>query len=72
MAVLNPWQQLARSLQPILVSTFLDCAASVFAPGAVPPETELELVLSVAELARVLYGNTSPRGTGVRLATQVC
>ena len=53
-------QHLARTLQPTLVSTFLDCAPSVFSPSTIPPETELQLVLSAAEIARELYGNVNP------------
>lgn len=47
---------LARTLQPTLVSTFLDCAPSAFAPGSTPSETELQMVLAVGKLARCLYG----------------
>ncbi|PCH33787.1 hypothetical protein WOLCODRAFT_135324 [Wolfiporia cocos MD-104 SS10] len=47
---------LARTLQPTLVSTFLDCAPVVFAPGASPAETEMQMVLAVGEICRSLYG----------------
>ncbi|KZT72744.1 hypothetical protein DAEQUDRAFT_543688 [Daedalea quercina L-15889] len=47
---------LARTLHPTLVSTFLDCAPTVFSPSSGPPETELQMVQVVGEICRCLYG----------------
>ncbi|THH10532.1 hypothetical protein EW145_g1260 [Phellinidium pouzarii] len=48
---------LCRTVHPVLVSTFLDCAPSVFSPTQTSPESdELELVLSLMEISRCLYG----------------
>ncbi|EMD42224.1 hypothetical protein CERSUDRAFT_110758 [Gelatoporia subvermispora B] len=47
---------LARTLHSTLVSTFLDCAPTVFAPSSSPSDTELQLVLAVTEICRCLYG----------------
>ncbi|CDO73234.1 hypothetical protein BN946_scf185007.g289 [Trametes cinnabarina] len=46
----------ARTLQPTLVSTFLDCAPAVFSPSTTPAETETQMVLVVCRLCRSLYG----------------
>ncbi|KAI8980644.1 hypothetical protein BD414DRAFT_420409 [Trametes punicea] len=48
--------QVARTLHPTLVSTFLDCAPTVFSPSATVAETELQLVLVVCRICRSLYG----------------
>ncbi|KAI0756631.1 hypothetical protein C8Q80DRAFT_1093119 [Daedaleopsis nitida] len=48
--------QLARTLHSTLVSTFLDCAPTVFSPSSSPPETELQMVLVVCRICRTLYG----------------
>ncbi|TRM66181.1 hypothetical protein BD626DRAFT_628138 [Schizophyllum amplum] len=48
--------RLARTLHSTLVATYLDCAPAVFAPTGTPSETELQLVVTVAEIARTLYG----------------
>ncbi|KAH8110674.1 hypothetical protein DFH11DRAFT_1514092 [Phellopilus nigrolimitatus] len=47
---------LCRTVHPVLVSTFLDCAPSVFSPSQASPEAELELVLAILEISRCLYG----------------
>ncbi|KAI0330555.1 hypothetical protein GY45DRAFT_736395 [Cubamyces sp. BRFM 1775] len=47
---------IARTLHPTLVSTFLDCAPTVFSPSTSPPETELQMVLVVCRICRSLYG----------------
>ncbi|KIY62434.1 hypothetical protein CYLTODRAFT_361490 [Cylindrobasidium torrendii FP15055 ss-10] len=47
---------LAQVLHSTLVSTFLDCSATVFSPAGNPPDTELQLVLAVGEIARAIYG----------------
>ncbi|KAH9898031.1 hypothetical protein C8Q73DRAFT_640798 [Cubamyces lactineus] len=49
-------QHIARTLHPTLVSTFLDCAPTVFSPSTSPPETELQMVLVVCRICRSLYG----------------
>ncbi|KLO13784.1 hypothetical protein SCHPADRAFT_827523 [Schizopora paradoxa] len=43
-------------LRPILISTFLDCAPTVFAPTQQPSESEVQLLLSVFEIARCVFG----------------
>ncbi|KAJ7070943.1 hypothetical protein C8F01DRAFT_1046689 [Mycena amicta] len=47
---------LARTLHSTLVSTFLDCAPSVFSPNGHVDETQAKLILAVSETARHLYG----------------
>ncbi|KZT05948.1 uncharacterized protein LAESUDRAFT_726516 [Laetiporus sulphureus 93-53] len=47
---------LARTLYPTLTATFLDCAPAVFSPSVGPPETELQMVLVIAEICLSLYG----------------
>ncbi|KAI0800897.1 hypothetical protein C8Q74DRAFT_1314301 [Fomes fomentarius] len=47
---------LARTLHSTLVSTFLDCAPSVFSPSFGPPETESQMMLVVCRICRSLYG----------------
>lgn len=44
-------------MQPTLLSTFLDCAPAALSPAGYPSETELRMVLVVAEIARSLYGD---------------
>ncbi|KII93209.1 hypothetical protein PLICRDRAFT_101004 [Plicaturopsis crispa FD-325 SS-3] len=46
---------LSRTLHSTLISTFLDCAPQVFSPSTAPPETEVQLVITIAEIARSLY-----------------
>ncbi|TFK91694.1 hypothetical protein K466DRAFT_595903 [Polyporus arcularius HHB13444] len=48
--------QLARTVHSTLVSTFLDCAPTVFSPSSSPPETELQMILVVCRICRSLYG----------------
>ena len=50
-------QLLCHSLNPVLISTFLDCAPVVFSPTQASPEAELQLIQSIMEIARCLYGN---------------
>ncbi|RDB28596.1 Testis-expressed sequence 10 protein [Hypsizygus marmoreus] len=47
---------LARTLHSTLIATFLDCAPAVFSPSSSPSETEAQLILAVARIARSLYG----------------
>ncbi|KXN89955.1 hypothetical protein AN958_04959 [Leucoagaricus sp. SymC.cos] len=49
-------QRLCRTLHPLLVSTILDCAPSVFAPDAKASETEASMILTVSQIASLLYG----------------
>ncbi|KAJ7706080.1 hypothetical protein B0H17DRAFT_973090 [Mycena rosella] len=49
-------RHLARTLHSTLVSTFLDCAPSVFSPNGKVDETQAKLILAVAEITRHLYG----------------
>ncbi|KAJ8521416.1 hypothetical protein ONZ45_g1840 [Pleurotus djamor] len=46
---------IARALRGTLVSTFLDFAPSVFGPNGKPQETDIKLVLAVANITRSLY-----------------
>ncbi|KAF8898661.1 hypothetical protein BD779DRAFT_1666462 [Infundibulicybe gibba] len=46
---------LARTLHSTLISTFLDCAPTVFPPSSSPPDTELQLISTVAQILGVLY-----------------
>ena len=48
-------QRLAHTLHPIIVATFLDCAPTAFGLG-LTNSTELELIASVANISRSLYG----------------
>jgi pre-rRNA-processing protein IPI1 len=50
------FQHLARTLHSTLISTFLDCAPSVFSPNGKVDETQAKLIVAVAEIARHLYG----------------
>ncbi|KAI0931972.1 hypothetical protein AcV5_004663 [Taiwanofungus camphoratus] len=47
---------LAQTLHSTLVSTFLDCAPTVFSPSSGPPETELRMISVIGEICRSLYG----------------
>ncbi|EJC98686.1 uncharacterized protein FOMMEDRAFT_96218 [Fomitiporia mediterranea MF3/22] len=49
-------KSLCRTIHPVLVSSLLDAAPSVFSPSQASPETELELTSSLLEIARSLYG----------------
>ena len=49
-------QSLCRALHTVLVSAFLDCAPLAFSPTQTCSEAELELVSSVIEIGRNLYG----------------
>ncbi|KAJ7783892.1 hypothetical protein DFH07DRAFT_874241 [Mycena maculata] len=49
-------RHLARTLHSTLVSTFLDCAPSVFSPNGSVDETQAKLIVAVAEITRHLYG----------------
>ncbi|KAJ6604747.1 hypothetical protein DFH09DRAFT_1123715 [Mycena vulgaris] len=49
-------KHLARTLHSTLVSTFLDCAPSVFSPNGKVDETQAKLIVAVAEITRHLYG----------------
>ncbi|KAJ7630987.1 hypothetical protein FB45DRAFT_917132 [Roridomyces roridus] len=50
-------QHLARTLHSTLVSTFLDCAPSVFSPNGNVDETQARSIVAVAEITRHLYGS---------------
>ncbi|KAL0951086.1 hypothetical protein HGRIS_007824 [Hohenbuehelia grisea] len=47
--------RLSQTLHPTLISTFLDHAPSVFTPNGLLSETDVQLVLVVANIARSLY-----------------
>ncbi|KAF7347752.1 Testis-expressed sequence 10 protein [Mycena venus] len=49
-------RHLARTLHSTLVSTFLDCAPSVFSPNGNVDETQAKLIVAGAEITRHLYG----------------
>ncbi|KAJ6503434.1 hypothetical protein C8R47DRAFT_1250354 [Mycena vitilis] len=49
-------RHLARTLHSTLISTFLDCAPSVFSPNGSVDETQAKLIVAVAEITRHLYG----------------
>ncbi|KAJ7110117.1 hypothetical protein C8R44DRAFT_634671 [Mycena epipterygia] len=49
-------RHLARTLHSTLISTFLDCAPSVFSPNGKVDETQAKLIVAVAEITRHLYG----------------
>ncbi|KAJ6519922.1 hypothetical protein C8R45DRAFT_853222 [Mycena sanguinolenta] len=49
-------RHLARTLHSTLISTFLDCAPSVFSPNGNVDETQAKLIVSGAEITRHLYG----------------
>ncbi|KAJ6575217.1 hypothetical protein B0H19DRAFT_1127709 [Mycena capillaripes] len=49
-------RHLARTLHSTLVSTFLDCAPSVFSPNGSVDETQAKSIVAVAEITRHLYG----------------
>ena len=53
--LLTSSQRLAHTLHPIIVATFLDCAPAAFGLGSTN-STELELITSVADISRSLYG----------------
>jgi hypothetical protein len=50
------FQHLSRTLHPVLVSTFLDCASSVFTPDGKQNDTETMMVVAVSRLVSLLYG----------------
>lgn len=50
-------QHLAATLQPTLLSTFLDCAPAAFSPAGNPPENELQMALVISQIARSLYSS---------------
>lgn len=55
-STLTPFQRLSRTLHPVLVSTFLDCASAVFTPDGKESDTETMMVLAVSRLVSLLYG----------------
>ena len=55
LGLLTHLQRLAHTLHPIIVATFLDCAPAAFGLGSTNP-TELELIASVTDICRSLYG----------------
>ncbi|KAJ7254014.1 hypothetical protein B0H12DRAFT_1050739 [Mycena haematopus] len=48
-------RHLARTLHSTLISTFLDCAPSVFSPNGNVDETQAKLIVAGAEITRHLY-----------------
>ena len=48
-------QRLARNLQSILVSTFLDNVPNAFSPSGGASETSLHLVLAISQIAQSIY-----------------
>ncbi|KAF4572843.1 hypothetical protein EYR36_007353 [Pleurotus pulmonarius] len=52
---------IARALRGTLISTFLDFAPSVFSPNGKASETDMKLVLAVANIARSLYSSIAQR-----------
>lgn len=69
-------QELAHRVAPLLVSTFLDCAPSVFSPStARAPSTlnvNLELIATVGSVARTLYGAVVPRAHDLNDVVNTC
>ncbi|KAJ3568803.1 hypothetical protein NP233_g5483 [Leucocoprinus birnbaumii] len=47
---------LSHTLHPLLISTILDCAPSVFSPDAKGSETEASMMVAVSQIASLLYG----------------
>jgi len=64
-AVLIPSQRLAHTLHPVIVATFLDCAPAAFGLGSTNP-IELELIASIVDISRSLYGVILQEQTFVR------
>ena len=58
-------QRLAHTLHPIIIATFLDCAPAAFGLSSVNP-TALELIASVTDISRSLYGVILQGGSFVR------
>ncbi|KAF7436898.1 hypothetical protein PC9H_003732 [Pleurotus ostreatus] len=54
---------IARALRGTLISTFLDFAPSAFSPNGKASETDMKLVLAVANIARSLYSSIAQRDT---------
>lgn len=50
-------QSLTTTVHPVLVSTFLDCAPSVFSPTQTNPESETQTVQALMRIAQYLYGH---------------
>lgn len=48
-------QHLVNTLQSTIVETYLDFAPSAFSPSTSPSETELQLVITVVQIAQCLY-----------------
>ncbi|KAI0094749.1 hypothetical protein BDY19DRAFT_1038840 [Irpex rosettiformis] len=48
---------LLRTLHPILASTFLDHAPTVFSPNSAPAEIDLQTICTIARIAQRLYGS---------------
>ncbi|KAJ7181761.1 hypothetical protein C8R43DRAFT_970362 [Mycena crocata] len=64
-------RHLARTLHSTLVSTFLDCAPSVFSPNGSVDETQAKSIVVVSEITRHLYGvilqSTSEKDSELRV-----
>ena len=50
------YQHLARTLHPLLVSTILDCASSIFSPDGKNSEIEMSMMVTVCQIVSLLYG----------------
>lgn len=50
------YQHLARTLHPLLVSTILDCAPSIFSPDGKSSEIEMSMMVTVCQIVSLLYG----------------
>ncbi|KAF8168025.1 hypothetical protein B0H34DRAFT_683973 [Crassisporium funariophilum] len=55
LAQINFIAHLAKTLHSTIIETYLDCAPSVFSPSSRPSETEVQLVVTIARIARSLY-----------------
>ncbi|KAI0315863.1 hypothetical protein OF83DRAFT_1061342 [Amylostereum chailletii] len=62
--------KLARTLHPVLLSAFLDCAPAVFSPSSAPPDPELGVVIAVTDIYRNIYSALFQRPE-VRIASTV-
>ena len=50
------YQHLARTLHPLLVSTILDCAPSIFSPDGKSSEIEISMMVTICQIVSLLYG----------------
>jgi hypothetical protein len=59
-------KRLAHTLHPIIIATFLDCAPAAFGLDSTN-STELELIASITDISRSLYGALLQGDSFVRL-----